>query len=119
MEKQEIKKINNSLKILKYDSSKHNSITIAVKEILSEEKYDLVMRGIITNKNHLHEVQDILKAYNIVKPYEDDIINGKFNNFTENEEIQTIDEFVVLETEEERIILKKELENDIPWLHRI
>lgn len=67
-------RIKESLKTLNYDPNKHKNLKACLFEILSKDEYDKVMRGIITNSEHLEEVRNILEAYEFLKENETEMM---------------------------------------------
>lgn len=110
-----------NLKLLKFDREKHASLHQAVQDFFSEEKYQNVMNGIVTDSNSLKEVQSMLNAYKTIKDYEDEIILGIYFDLEIDKE-EKLDEYIIKNWDSSYKIMKKnfiddkyELVNDIPF----
>ena len=95
------KEIIEALELIKFDYQKHHSLKAALYDFFKEEKYDKVMRGIVTNKEDLLTVKKVTKTYQLLKKYEEEILSGKFikkePNVIEIEDSKSkLDEFIFL-----------------------
>ena len=95
------KEIIEALDLIKFDYQKHHSLKAALYDFFKKEKYDKVMRGIVTNKEDLLTVKKVTETYQLLKKYEEEILSGKFvkkePNVIEIEDSKSkLDEFVFL-----------------------
>ncbi len=95
------KEIIEALDLIKFDYQKHHSLKAALYDFFKEEKYDKVMRGIVTNKEDLLTVKKVTETYQLLKKYEEEILSGKFvkkeSKVIEIEDSKSkLDEFIFL-----------------------
>lgn len=107
-----------NLEILKFDSTRHQSIREAFVELVKDQKYASIMNGVITDSTLADELRNIIDAYGALKKYEE--LYGKIDLeqlFSNSFDSEKLDEFILHEYVEEdnKIskcqILKKNLEN--------
>lgn len=99
-----------ALNLLGFDFKKHSSLKKALFEILNKPEYASILNDtthVIVNAEHANQVKNILKAYEKLKVFEDEISADLFSLEEVKEEL---DEFVVLKENGTRILKKdKEL----------